>query len=703
MDYKKLYGLKEAPFRLSPDPDFFFPSETHKNALETLVYAIRGGEGFVQITGQPGMGKSMLLRKILKDIGNSVVVGLILHSNIKADDLLFILMQDLKIDMSHIKNTSRESLIALFRDFLLARAQEEKQVIIIVDEAQNLPDETLEELRMLSNLETEKAKLLQIILVGQLELEEKITATRLSQLAQRITIRYRLKPFTKEETRAYIFHRLEIAAINPEEIPVSFQSRVIARIHKYSKGIPRLINIVCERCLMAAYVQGTSRVSSTHLEKAILSIDGEPDESKKRPLFRPMTYAVFAVFLLAACAGGYLRVHPDLPFFSRACTLIRAPFAASSPVSPALKGDPLDSESVHTIDSSQTATAPIIKAPATKAPITKAPITDTVKHPPRTIADTGTTPAEQTLTNNQQVSAASETILQTEKIKTEEISTQNTIPKKKDAIYPIQPNAADPFSIAKKWVTIPRGMEQIGVINMATHTLMMMKNRENRLVESSRINVDWPYPQGVYMAGYANRETPFIFHPEIAYLKKIQVDNPAFWQLIRTNSKSGITPIIAVNPETLPQKGPEQGAKTVRQTVLEWAATWQSMDLDKIMTYLGNVISIHDVENDQPLVFSKTRMRKIKENIFQGSGFIRLKLSDPVCLINPLDPYEAYAVFYQDYRSKIYGDKGTKVLYLRKFSPHADTPEWKIVGKLWALETVSRTAVVLPPEHVENR
>ena len=268
MNYKNHYGLKEAPFRLSPDPDFFFPSETHRDALETLLYSIRSGEGFIQITGKPGTGKSMLLRKILQDMEDTVVVGLILHSNIQAGDLLQILMQDLKIDISQVSSLSRGNLVPLFRDFLLDQARDGNQVIIIVDEAQNLPDDTLEELRMLSNLETEKTKLLQIILVGQLELEEKITHNRLSQLAQRITIRYRLKPLTREETRSYIFHRLEIASLSRETNFISFQTGVIGAIHKYTGGIPRLINIVCERCLMAACIQGTGMIFQEPFKKS---------------------------------------------------------------------------------------------------------------------------------------------------------------------------------------------------------------------------------------------------------------------------------------------------------------------------------------------------------------------------------------------------------------------------------------------------
>ncbi len=296
MDYKKLYHLKEAPFNLTPDPDFFFPSKTHKIALETLLYSIKSKEGFVQITGEPGTGKSMLLRKILKKIEDSVVICLLLHTNIKAHSLLPAIMHDLKIDTSRLKPRNHENLISLFKQFLLKKLEAGKHVIIIADEAQNMPDDTLEELRMLSNLETEKTKLLQIILVGQIELEHIITPNRLSQLYQRITIRYRLNPLTKKETESYIFHRLRIASMDGKTNLVKFKKGVINKIFKWSKGIPRLINIISERALMASFINKSEQITKQHIKKGLLSIQGEPRiKSNRQGLF---TFFYICIFLL---------------------------------------------------------------------------------------------------------------------------------------------------------------------------------------------------------------------------------------------------------------------------------------------------------------------------------------------------------------------------------------------------------------------
>ncbi len=586
MDYKKRYGLKEAPFRLSPDPDFFFPSETHRDAMETLLYAIRAGEGFIQITGHPGTGKSMLLRKILKEIGDSVVVGLILHANIEAGDLLPILMQDLKIDISGVPLPSRSNLIPLFRDFLLAQAQGGKQVIIIVDEAQNLPDETLEELRMLSNLETEKAKLLQIILVGQLELEQRITPARLSQLSQRITIRYRLKPLNLEETRAYIFHRLEIAAVNRDIISVAFRTGVMGAIHRYSRGIPRLINIVCERALMAAYIQGDSQISRPHVKKAILSIDGDHDTAEKSFLYRPVTYWLFAALLVIVGLWAYFHTNLDLSLVS------------------------------------------------------------------------------QTLSSQKR---------------------------------PTNVSAINGFAHTRKWITLPRGVEQVGLINIDKGVLVMVRKKNNELVQSDEVKVEWPYPQGVYMAGYSSHKEPFIFHPEITYLKTIQLDNPNFWQMVRNGNKNCITPLVAVNLPSQLTMDITPGSDTVQQMVNGWAQTWRTMDLEKIMGYFNYVTATYDLAMDHPLVYSKAQMHAIKQNILQHSKFVQLDLTNPICLVNPLDPNAAYAVFYQTYRSSTYQDRGTKVLYLRRFNSASAEIQWKITGKLWILDSNFKTENTMTP------
>ncbi len=310
MDYEQFFGLKDTPFRLTPDPDYYFPSDVHKEALQTLLYSIRAQEGFIQITGDPGTGKTLTLRTLLKQLGDEVTTALILNPRLSPQELLKVILEDLGISPLKMEERSKEELLRFFRDILLEKAQKGVHTVLIIDEAQNLPNDTLEELRLLSNLETEKKKLLQIILVGQLELEDKLKSPDLKQLDQRITIRYRLKPLTREDTVAYINHRLRIAGGSDT---THFSPRVLSEVYKVSGGVPRLINIICERALMAAFVDGKNTIEKDHLKKALNSIAGEKPVKRRRaaaaqqtPSSSMLVPILLSLLLLVALAGvGY--------------------------------------------------------------------------------------------------------------------------------------------------------------------------------------------------------------------------------------------------------------------------------------------------------------------------------------------------------------------------------------------------------------
>ena len=308
MGYENFFKFKESPFRLTPDPDYYFPSDVHKEALDTLVYSIRSGEGFVQITGDPGTGKTLLIRTLLRQLKDNVALALILNPSLTPLELIRVIIDDLGgLSSIDTEKQSKEKLIRLFQNALLKKARQGIRTIIIVDEAQNLPNETLEELRLLSNLETDKEKLLQIILIGQVELEEKIESNSLRQLAQRITIRYKLEPLSPKDTASYIKHRLEVAA---GDDLVSFAPSILKKIYKFSRGVPRRINIVCERALMAAFVDGKRIIQKNHIKKAIKSIEGK----EKQREFSATTVGVLItviLILIGVLAGKIFHQPPD--------------------------------------------------------------------------------------------------------------------------------------------------------------------------------------------------------------------------------------------------------------------------------------------------------------------------------------------------------------------------------------------------------
>jgi general secretion pathway protein A len=273
--YEDYYGFVEKPFSLTPDPKYLYKSESHAHAFELLQYGIRRREGFVVVTGDIGTGKTTLCRAVLDQLDRKTFTALVLNPFIAEDDLLRMILQDFgvvsrdEIKRGRLAGVSRQELIETLNDFLLSLLPLRATALLIIDEAQNLPRAVLEHIRMLSNLETDKDKLLQIILVGQLNLRDVLRSPELRQLDQRVSIRYNLKPLTGEETAAYVAHRLTIAGGSA----ISFTPKALQAVHRISAGIPRLINLVCDRALLAAYSERAQRVTPDMVRTGATSLD----------------------------------------------------------------------------------------------------------------------------------------------------------------------------------------------------------------------------------------------------------------------------------------------------------------------------------------------------------------------------------------------------------------------------------------------
>jgi len=246
--YNTFFGFKEKPFKLVPNPAYFYLSKGHEEALAHLNYAISQGDGFVEITGEVGTGKTTLCRAFLENLNQTVEAAYIFNPKLGPKQLLRTINEEFGI---HTEGENTKDLIDALNSFLIQKKATGKKVILLIDEAQNLNRNVLEQLRLLSNLETNRDKLLQIILVGQPELSEILNSHALRQLGQRITLRYQLSPLTFNECKEYIQYRINIAA---QKTAIKFDRSAYRQIYKYSKGIPRLINIVCDRSLLTAFV-----------------------------------------------------------------------------------------------------------------------------------------------------------------------------------------------------------------------------------------------------------------------------------------------------------------------------------------------------------------------------------------------------------------------------------------------------------------
>lgn len=260
--YTAFHGLREKPFALSPDPRFLFLAESHREALAHLLYGIEQGEGFIVITGEVGTGKTTLCRTLLGRLGADTEVAFVFNPRLSARELLQSIHAEL--GLSGAGESWRELVDELNR-FLVAKRGEGRRVLLVIDEAQQLEDETLEQIRLLSNFETETAKLIQIVLLGQPELDAKLSRPELRQLRQRITVYWTLAPLTTEETAAYVRHRLRIAA--GVERPI-FTPAAERDVRRRSGGIPRVVNVICDRALLAAYAAGQREVGPALVAQA---------------------------------------------------------------------------------------------------------------------------------------------------------------------------------------------------------------------------------------------------------------------------------------------------------------------------------------------------------------------------------------------------------------------------------------------------
>ncbi|OGW86073.1 MAG: hypothetical protein A3C35_04105 [Omnitrophica bacterium RIFCSPHIGHO2_02_FULL_46_11] len=276
------FGLKETPFNQTPDSSFFFPSEKHKTALDALFYAVKQRKGFVVVTGEIGSGKTTVARTLLKKLGNDVKTAVITNTFLTPKGIITLILEDLG---TAYQPSTKERLLLQLNEFLLLEARCDHNVVLLIDEAQNLSPQCLEEIRMLSNLETEKDKLLQIILIGQPELRKKLEMARLEQFRQRIAFHYHLEPLNEMETKDYILHRLTCAKANGKDLNHLFERPTFEMIYHFSRGLPRLINKLCDHALFIGFVSDAKTIGPSVIEEAIQELHFR-EERKHEQIFQ---------------------------------------------------------------------------------------------------------------------------------------------------------------------------------------------------------------------------------------------------------------------------------------------------------------------------------------------------------------------------------------------------------------------------------
>lgn len=265
--YLSYFQFETAPFENTPDPRFFYASDQHREALAAIEYSIRLRKGIVLITGEIGAGKTTVARVMLQRCGRDATIVQLAHGHRTADELLGHLARALGTETHEADDHA--NLLETLRHKLMQCAHEGRPVVLFVDEAQTLSDDALEELRLLSNFDTDTAKLLQLVLIGQPELRDRLATARMAPLRQRVVIARRLTPLTGDETETYIRHRLEIASSDPEAVHVRFEPAAIEQIHLFTGGVPRLINVVCDHCLLLGMVRQSPRITAAMVYRVL--------------------------------------------------------------------------------------------------------------------------------------------------------------------------------------------------------------------------------------------------------------------------------------------------------------------------------------------------------------------------------------------------------------------------------------------------
>ncbi len=267
--YEAFFNFKTKPFELIPNPDFLYMSRTHKRAIHYLQYGIREKAGFILLTGEVGSGKTTLISDLIKRLAGNVTLAKIFNTKVTSEQLIAMINDDFGLA---VQGKDKVTLFKDLNDFLIEQHARRFNPVLIIDEAQNLKPDLLEEIRMLSNLETSTSKLLQIVLVGQPELRDVLALPQLRQLRQRISINCRISPLTKEETLEYILHRHEVAG---NRDAVTFSDGSIDLIYQYTKGVPRLVNIMCDFLLLTAFIEETKEVDPAMVRDIVKDLDFE--------------------------------------------------------------------------------------------------------------------------------------------------------------------------------------------------------------------------------------------------------------------------------------------------------------------------------------------------------------------------------------------------------------------------------------------
>jgi len=604
--YTMHFGLSCKPFENTPDPSFLFLSEQHREVLAALDYGIDSAKGFVLVAGDVGTGKTTLIHALLKKLDPAYLVLNIINPRLIFNDLINILLKRLGIESQGKDNLE---IVEAIQQKLESLDNNKNRVVLIIDEAHLLSPESYEAIRLLSNIESEKRKLIQIILAGQIEIYNKLQEDSLKPLQQRLVINRTLEALDKKETQDYISHRLRLAGRESR----LFDKKATLLIWKRSRGIPRLINQICDNALLIGYAMKADTIGAGIIEEVINDMDSgyaAPAESFFPPLqkikwvFSGLAAALLIGYISAKLAVSNIPAHENLKE-KKNIALYKPEAAPEIPPLPYYKAnnqEPKIQEALPEIRSEQNSSA----------------------------------------ADNQ-----------------------------KEAKKRIKPGIYAPAGIY--FITISsdqkKGTFQEGVNG-----------------HSSRILKEFYYKgglhDGLYVLGKNRRGEGFIFDYQ-AFLKGRPYSIPSgMWDELPGYISQPML-LVCVGPSASEISASAENVLEISRSVGLWAEAWSSMNITKLMSCYADVITTFYTNMKKPIVYSLDELCKQKNAVFKKNRSISLQISEPLCALNPVSPQTGIAIFYQEYKSSVYHDKGVKILYFGR----ADRPEgknsWNIFARLW--------------------
>jgi len=759
-NYESFFGLKENPFRSSPDTEYYYPSNIHNLALKNLLYAIQSENGFILISGEPGTGKTLLLRTLISQLESYSHISFIMDPTIQHDDLLRMILSDLGLDKNLLKLISIEDCLRFAKEHLITLKNQGIVPIVIIDEAHLLSSNALNNLSLLYDLKLENQKLITIMLAGQLELERRFKSPELWSLYQKISIKYRLTPLSKHDFIAYVKHRLSIAG--GDQIYIS--PNILKTIFKQSYGIPRMINIICDRTLMIASSEEANAIKNRHVDQAVSSIKIERVRSDFS-LKQQIAIIIAGLFLYCVAIGvGYFFIHKNFSWFTD--KKIQESLQSNvndneQQLTQQATPDPLtltqievlsneqssilalenNAQSISTtmdklkhttnedelaipqeITAQSSSVNPMAYTPAllaessqdmTDHEIIAQDITPTTtqswysslkntfsgfffnKSKKQPMDEKNTTSENQSVLSDNPSSLTDHVIEDTQNEVHEAIV---SVPDKKTSqpetpsttnLEPQKKATRNENMCPSQLIYLPSGNFCLSIQPELKKGLLWQQVREMLTIQAE-FTVNWPFSYGIYFIGMKKDNSLFLFNPSPFSMRMNQWMAKQLWENIKSIvAGQTIVPIVVCPPGlTIPEKQHPINSLSSKiiSTIYQWKDAWQSENIDLYMNFYSKEAIVYYGIDREPEILSWDNQFQKKKFLFSKTDYIKVRISEPICLLDPINPSTVIAFFYQHYSSSIYSDKGIKVLYLNKNTEktiNEKSNKWVITERLW--------------------